>query len=142
MNWDDFEQQLRETPLRSPPAEWRGETLAAARRASRPRPVFLPGWLGEGLAEWLWPSPVAWAGLAATWAVIWALNTTGAMAAHSPELPVSFAGQWRAHQHMLAELLELAPWTEPTLPLPQPPRRSREPHGSSNITHHETAQMA
>lgn len=85
MNTDGFEQHLRRQPPRRLPAEWRDEILAAARTAqaeaeraagARPRSLALPrlaGW-----REWLWPSPAAWAGLAACWLAILWLNRAAA----------------------------------------------------------------
>ena len=58
---NDFEHKLRDTPLRRPPAAWRGEILAAipANRSA------VANW-----REWLWPPPIAWAALAAVWLIL------------------------------------------------------------------------
>src|SRR6185503_16798594 len=75
----DFEKQLQRQPLRAAPGEWREEILQASLasvspHASRLAPDALPWW-----REWLWPSPQAWAGLAAVWLVILGLNSTTAL---------------------------------------------------------------
>lgn len=71
MKDDNFEERLRRQPLRPIPSEWRGEILGAARAAasSSRQPASTSWWL-----EWLWPCPRAWAGLAAAWIVILALQ--------------------------------------------------------------------
>jgi len=65
---DDFEQFLKNQPLRAVPPEWRGEILAAAAKGGR-KETTVSGWRG-----WLWPSPYAWGALAAVWVVILGLN--------------------------------------------------------------------
>ena len=140
MNPEDFESQLRQQSLRSLPAEWRREILAAATESVRPaavapvprRPVF------GGLTALFWPHPGAWAGLATTWVAIAALNH----AAAGPE-PVTVAKSssptspamilvWREQQQ---ELLRLVMPQEPDAAEPPPvfilrPRGSRT--GSSD----------
>jgi hypothetical protein len=74
MNTDDFEKRLQRQSMRPIPHEWRGEILDAARRAgdhsvSRFNPQPTSWW-----RELLWPCPQAWAGLAAAWVLILALN--------------------------------------------------------------------
>lgn len=75
----DFEQRLQCQPLRQVPAEWREEILTAAESAAtrRPPPVIRPSWLSAlntQLSTLLWPHPKAWAGLAAVWIFILAVN--------------------------------------------------------------------
>ncbi len=78
MNFD-FEEYLRRQSIRPVPAHWRGEIL----RAARAQPAAPPWW-----REWLWPSPRAWAGLAAAWGLILLLTVT------APNEPAA-AGQCR-----------------------------------------------
>jgi hypothetical protein len=66
---DDFEQFLKNQPLRAAPPQWRGEILAAAARQPAARAVMYPWW-----RAWLWPSPYAWGALAAVWVAIFILN--------------------------------------------------------------------
>ncbi len=68
MNLDDFEARLRRQPLRPVPPAWR-EAILDSSQPSTINPQPSTCW-----RDWLWPSPVAWAGLAATWVVILALN--------------------------------------------------------------------
>jgi hypothetical protein len=63
----DFEECARRQSIRPVPAQWRGEIL----RAAGAQPAASPWW-----QEWLWPSPRAWAGLAAAWGVILLLTIT------------------------------------------------------------------
>jgi hypothetical protein len=72
MNPEDFEKQLERQPIRPVPAAWRAEILKAA-EAAGPAPSFLST-INSQLSTLLWPCPQAWAGLAAVWVVIFALN--------------------------------------------------------------------
>ena len=86
MNADDFEKRLQRQSMRPIPREWRGEILDAARRAGdhqlsilRSKATAEDGsTLNPQPTSWwrdlLWPSPQAWAGLAAAWVLILALN--------------------------------------------------------------------
>ena len=117
MNPDEFEQKLQRQALRRVPGEWRAEILSAAREVGSARRA-VRGRLGEaslpGLHGWLstflWPHPQAWAGLAAIWILIFALDFSirdkSPIAAEktlppSPEMVV----QLRQQQRMLSELL-------------------------------------
>ena len=111
MKMDDFEQRLQRQPLRQIPVEWRGEILSAAKHASRPAPrgSFLST-ISYQLSTLLWPHPKAWAGLAAVWILIFAVNFSirdkapvmaEKSAPPSPEVIV----QLRQQQRMLAELI-------------------------------------
>lgn len=66
---NDFERQLQRQPLRELPADWRREILARCDAAIVAEPVV--SW-----REWLWPSPTAWAALAAVWVVFFAVRAT------------------------------------------------------------------
>lgn len=77
---DPFEARLARQPLRRPPPEWRGEILAVASRARpRARESAAMGALSSlysRLSSVLWPSPVAWGGLAAIWLVLLTFHAT------------------------------------------------------------------
>ena len=72
---DAFAARLRAQLPAGLPAQWRAEILLAASSLDRSadRPL---GWrrAAAALAAWLWPHPLAYAGLAAAWAVILALR--------------------------------------------------------------------
>jgi hypothetical protein len=77
---NELEKKLSRRPLKQIPAEWRGEILSAARDAKAAHPEsriphrsFLST-LNHQLSALLWPHPKAWAGLAAVWIAIIALN--------------------------------------------------------------------
>ena len=74
MNTDDFEKRLQRQSMRPVPREWRGEILGAARRAGGHQPSPLNPQPTSWWRELLWPCPQAWAGLAAAWVLILALN--------------------------------------------------------------------
>jgi hypothetical protein len=60
---NDFENTLKQQPIRSVPAGWRRDILNAAEEAARPR------W-----QEWLWPAPAAWVAVAACWLIVFGLQ--------------------------------------------------------------------
>lgn len=112
MNHDDFEQELRRQPLRQIPAEWRAEILGAA--TSHPPSPFarrsLFSTLNAQLAAILWPHPAAWAGLAAVWIFIFAVDFStrdnaapiaGKLSSPTTEVMVEV----RQQQRLLAELI-------------------------------------
>ena len=85
MKPDNIEEKLQRQPLKEIPAEWRGEILVAADVNRRSRPVReftfaattlrrLLSTLNAQLSTLLWPHPRAWAGLAAVWILILAVN--------------------------------------------------------------------
>lgn len=76
-NVDAFEQQLMNAPLRVLPSEWRSEILSAAAEVNRRQNPRRESWLStlnNKLSTIFWPHPVAWAGLAAIWIFIFAVN--------------------------------------------------------------------
>lgn len=111
---EQFERRLSRQSPRPIPAEWRAEILAAAHSAARPasrapRPGFLSTF-NHQLSALLWPHPKAWAGLAAVWVCIIALNLstrdnaprlTEKSAPPSPEMLVELKKQ----QRLFAELV-------------------------------------
>lgn len=136
MKPDDFENHLRQIPLRAPPAEWRDGILAAARTTARSARASEPGNRRPWWREWLWPTPWAWAGTAAVWALICALNAASTdprttLAAHSGPPLRAAELQLRLAELSLfqAELLGLAPNPErgprePAVPGPRSQRRT------------------
>lgn len=108
---EQFEQRLKGQPLRQIPAEWRAEILAAAQTTSRttPRASFLSTF-NHQLSALLWPHPKAWAGLAAVWICILALNfstrdKSPVMAEkNSPPSPEMVA-ELKKQQRLFAELM-------------------------------------
>jgi hypothetical protein len=116
MNADEFEKRLQRQPLRQTPCEWRSEILAAARDAQAscyPSPATRHGWLAtfnRQLSILLWPHPKAWAGLAAVWIFVFAVNfslrePSPRMAEKSaPPSPEVMMALWK-QQRMLAELV-------------------------------------
>lgn len=82
MNQDmeQFEQRLRRQPVKQVPGDWRAEILAQAKaaqpthHASRIAHSSLLSTINHHLSTLLWPHPVAWAGLAAVWLLVFAIN--------------------------------------------------------------------
>lgn len=56
---NDVENKLRQLQFQRPPESLRSELLDAMRPSTR-----------SGLRDWLWPSPFAWATLAAAWVIM------------------------------------------------------------------------
>ncbi len=124
----EFEQRLRRQPLKPLPGEWRADILAAvAAEVNRRQEVSREcdvsreftfaatphSWLStlnHLLSTLLWPHPKAWAGLAAVWLVILALNfsmrDTGPVVAKkfTPPSPAVMA-ELRQQQRLLTELI-------------------------------------
>jgi hypothetical protein len=70
---EQFEQHLGRQPVKQIPAEWRAEILSAA-RAAQPSRHLSPSTCHAWLSTIFWPHPKAWAGLAAIWILIFAVN--------------------------------------------------------------------
>ena len=127
---EQFERRLSRQPLKKIPGEWRAAILDACRVQSveRRKPErFLPSTLVSRLSTIFWPHPKAWAGLAAVWVLIFAVDfsmrdTTPVVAEKaappSPEVIVEL----RQQQRMLAELIGAGQAREAEVPrfLPQP----------------------
>jgi hypothetical protein len=117
MNHDDFEKKLGRQPLRRVSAEWREEILSAANKVGTARRA-VRGRLGETslpkFRDWLsailWPNPQAWAGLAAVWILIFAMNlstrdTSPAVAEKNSRPSSEVIVDLRQQRLMLAELI-------------------------------------
>ena len=127
MRPEDFEKQLQRQPLRKIPAEWRGEILDAARRARDHQLSTITPQPTSWWRELLWPCPQAWAGLAAVWVLILALNSVTrepARAAQSPNTPRApeVLMALRDHRRLLAELIESQTSAEAPKPFVPRPR--------------------
>ncbi|HTX20581.1 MAG TPA: hypothetical protein VMD27_01800 [Candidatus Aquilonibacter sp.] len=129
MKPDDFEQKLQRQPLRQVPAEWRGEILDAttSRHSSLVTRRSFLSTFNSRLSTWLWPHPVAWAGLAAVWIFIFAVNFSmrdqaPMMAEKSAPPSPEMVAELRQQQRMLAELIGAAEVREAERPkfAPQP----------------------
>ena len=116
MNTDDFEQRLQRQPLRQIPDEWREEILRQGRRAAVHEigdadTASLPTlkWRTT-LANLFWPHPKAWAGLAAVWILIFAVDfsirdKTPVVAEKSAPPSPEMVAELKQQQRMLAELI-------------------------------------
>lgn len=131
MKPEPIEQLLAAQPLRPPPAEWRADILAAAAAVSARPPIsarrapaaIAPAWSAR-LRDWLWPSPVAWGGLAAAWIAVFGLELAAPALLPRPAVAdVSLPNAASlfmspGQQQIMARLIESAP-TAPA----EPPRR-------------------
>ena len=146
MNPEDFEKQLERQTIRPVPAAWRADILKAAHAASPaphiprgstelaevPAPSLLST-IHSQLSTLLWPCPQAWAGLAAVWLVILAMNYSGGdkseiVAAKSPPPSPEIMMALQEQRKMLAKLIE--PYDESPAEPPKPfvPRPRGELH--------------
>jgi hypothetical protein len=74
---EQFEQRLKRQSLRKIPGGWRAEILANCRGSKadgRGQEQFWRSTLVARLSTIFWPHPKAWAGLAAIWIFIFAVN--------------------------------------------------------------------
>jgi hypothetical protein len=102
---EEFERHLASQPLRQAPSAWRGEILTACRAASprlstEPRKHSVPDFRPVlWWRELFWPNPQAWAGLAAIWIAILAVNFVT-----RDKLPVSTAKAATPSKEMILAL--------------------------------------
>ncbi len=140
MNSDPFEDQLKKHPPRQVPPEWRRQILAAAERvrsasgvSSTPSLWALVRTLATQGGGLLWPSPAAWAGVAAVWLVILGLNlATGDHPARASKVAAAASPQTiMAFQEQNRLLLEIIGPNEPRVarpPRPAVPKPRSEKH--------------
>ncbi len=112
---EQFERRLSRQPVKQIPSEWRAEILAAARDAqfSRHTSHVTRHWLStinHQLSTIFWPHPKAWAGLAAVWILIFAVNfsmrdTSPKMAEKSAPPSPEMMVELKKQQRMFAELV-------------------------------------
>ena len=116
MKLDNFEQKLQGQALRQIPPDWREEILTAAESAAVSRhlpPVTRSSWLStlnHQLSTILWPNPKAWAGLAAVWILILAVNVSihdksPVVAEKSAPPSLEVVAELKQQQRLLAELI-------------------------------------
>jgi len=136
---DSFEHRLRQPPLKPVPPAWRAEILAATHVAQRHDAssfIIHPSSFAR-LRACLWPHPVAWAGLAAAWLFIGAVNLSLHVSAparlaekDTPPSPLVLA-ELKKQQRLYAELVgaehyaDSPPEMTPPKETPETPRRPR-----------------
>ncbi|MGA9452365.1 MAG: hypothetical protein WBW41_13595 [Verrucomicrobiia bacterium] len=135
MKPDDFEQKLQRQPLRQIPAGWREEILAVAGQESSPaRRVPERHWLStlsHQLSTLLWPHPKAWAGLAAVWILIFAVDfslrdKTPGVAGKSAPPSRELVAELKQQRRMLAELIGAHDTSDADRSIPLVPRPRSE----------------
>jgi hypothetical protein len=123
---EQFEQRLRQQRVKKIPGKWRAEILAIAREAQPIRhssfDIRSPrqsraeaghsrlSTINQKLSTLLWPHPKAWAGLAAVWVCIFALNFSMrdkpvVLAAKASFSSPEVMAELKQQQKMLAELI-------------------------------------
>jgi hypothetical protein len=114
---EQFERRLRQQPLRQVPAEWRAEILRAGRRAAvreitAADPASLPARLSafsHQLSTLFWPHPKVWAGLAAIWIFIFAVNVSmrdeEPVMARKPAAAPEITAELKQEKRLLVELI-------------------------------------
>jgi hypothetical protein len=148
MNNENLEQRLRNQPMRNVPADWREGILSATQAAvpRRTQNASRSSWLstlirqllgalnpGESGSTLLWPSPKAWAGLAAAWIAIFAFNFSArdesrVLAMQSPPPSRAYVELLKEQRRELAELAGFSlpadiDKPKPNLPAPRSERR-------------------
>ena len=129
---EQFERRLSRQPLRQIPAEWRTEiverasSLSPSVKAKKIEISKMPVLLLI-CRDLLWPHPRAWAGLAAVWILIFAVDfsmrdTAPVMAEKATPPSPEVVAELKQQQRMLAELIgaNQSRDAEPPRFLPQP----------------------
>ena len=126
---NEFEQKISRRPLRQIPAGWRAEILVATDvNRRKAREVTFAATIAGGLRKIFWPNPQAWAGLAAVWIFIFAVNFS--MRDKSPAVAEKFSSpspemvaELKQQQRMFTELIgprDVRDADRPKLFVPQP----------------------
>ena len=131
---EDLEQRLSRQSFRSIPDDWKQQILTGAEQAF---PVAEQPSVPRSPWRWvhdlLWPSPIAWAALAAVWIGIGVMNQQALQLAEDSganshpvtrEMMIVFHEQSRWIQSMLEEEQWSGPWDRPRLQ----PADSRSPN--------------
>jgi hypothetical protein len=113
MKPEDLEKKLQRQSLRKIPAEWRGQILTNCRGSNvegRAQERFWLSTLVTRLSTIFWPHPKAWAGLAAIWIFIFAVNfsmrdTSPQIAQKSTPPSPEVIVELKKQQLMFAELM-------------------------------------
>lgn len=123
---DDFEKQLKRQQFRPVPPDWRRQILLTVDDAdATDQNKSTATWMAK-IRELLWPSPVAWSGLAAVWIVIAALR----MATVDNQNPKPVA---QANYAQLRLAMELKRTLEAETQLAEQPRTSELPKPRSHL---------
>jgi hypothetical protein len=136
MNDDQFEQRLRNQPMRDVPADWQAQVLGVARAAGAnerrelSREATFAATIKARLSNLLWPCPQAWAGLAAAWLLIFVINFAGRdesqpVAKKSPPPSPEMVAVLREQHRLLVELVGRTDPQDAEQPRVVPPRSER-----------------
>jgi len=138
MSPEDFENKLKQQPIRPLPAEWRADILAAASAASSVpsrAPASKPSWLSTIISHLSTISPLrprALAGLAAVWVLIFAFHFSARDASRTVagEAPMSreVIAEVREQRRFYAEMVGLRETRDaepPRIFLPRPRSEGR-----------------
>lgn len=149
MKPDDLEERIKSQPWRAIPSAWRESVLAAARQETEPP----HGTFGENhgprggtvllslrvrVAALLWPSPAAWAGLAAVWIVILGFQVTSRETGQAPQAQYAMPPSDQFMQAFLEQRRRLAEFDGRYEPPPflrpkSKPNRPRSDRGNQNF---------
>jgi len=138
---DDFEQHLKNQPLRAVPADWREQILSTAAVSARDLEYVVPPLGGPSDSSpstpprapwwqrWLWPSPYAWGALAFAWLIIFVLNAAAQPSraeiaargpAPNPQEIMAMLDEWRHIEDELSRPPVAAAVAPAIPPNPQP----------------------
>jgi len=128
---NDFEKQLQQQPLRKIPAAWRQEILGDT---DIPVCASVKTQTRMSVSRFLWPHPKAWAGLAAAWVLIFALNFASrdtSPAITAAVIPSAFELQMALQQQIL--FCQLNGFVTPDTDRPKPKSQPRSERRKEQI---------